>query len=636
MKLNIVKTVAATSLLALPALTACEDQMNYDEYEVYGDDYMTSHWSRVEGVVDLIYNQLESDFGAYSGAMMASATDEAVYSHAGSSIEAFYNGAWSAANDKAHIWGGAFKGIEYANLVLGSFSGLTFDNYRKQSGFINSYRKYLNFQWECRFLRAYYYFSLVREYGGVPLITTELSTEELNSLPRNTSDEVFDFIESECNAIVDSIVRDYNNPGWATNTFETGRANFLAVMALRSRAALYHASPLFAGSADAHELWGKAAKYAKIAIDSCEARGLSLNASYADLFQPESYKLRNEVIWDRRGTATNNNFEKYNFPIGMVNAGGGNCPTQNLVDAYEMKNGKAIDEEGSGYDPQNPYVGRDDRFYATVAYNGDAYPQKLPTIYLQLYTGGANALPNVNATPTGYYLKKYCVASTDISGSTGTYHNWLIFRLAELYLNYAEAMINYAGSGYATAEYDGTSLDLTAAQAINKVRARAGQPDIAEGLSADDFMARYKNEKFVEFAFENHRFYDIRRWKEADKHLEIKSMNITLVSDSVRNTQVLALINENVTTEVITDSIRVTTKSGDETTTATFAYDGGKYDLLTDTALLHISYTDASYSTYNVVSDNTTRKWNDRNYLFPIPQADMQKQNGGWTQNPGW
>ena len=587
------KILIGLASVALFALTGCNDEFNYVEGYTFDEEYMQNHWSRVGGFVAKIYDELDSDFGMYSGAMLASACDEAVYSHNGASIEDFYNGSWSPANSKAHLWNSAWTGIQYANLVLGSYSDLTFDDYKSQNGYVDAYRQYINYSYECRFLRAYLYFTLLREYGGVPIITTEMSADEVNSQPRNSIDEVFAFIDSECADIIDTtrtteflwrdtariaaahIAYDNTNPGWSQTAQETGRADVLTVLCLRARAALYHASPLFAGDNDQKELWGIAAARCKEVLDDAKNRGKSLNSDYAALFAPESYKLRNEVIFDRRALSTTNNVEKYNFPVSMTNAQGGNCPSQNLVEAYETINGLTIDED-TAFDATNPYANRDPRLTATVAVNGESWPQALPKVALETFIGGADGLPAVNATPTGYYLKKYINGSTIINGSSANafYHNWLVFRLGEFYLDYAEAVANYLGSGYATGECDGVALDMSAAEAINVVRSRVKMPPIKEGLSLDQFLERYKNERFVELAFEGHRFYDIRRWKEGDKHLAIKTMEITMNADSSFN--------------------------------------------------------------YNVKVDETTRKWDDKYYFFPISQSEMMKQSGGWSQNPGW
>ena len=164
------------------------------------------------------------------------------------------------------------------------------------------------------------------------------------------------------------------------------------------------------------------------------------------LFQKDNWQNSEECIFVRRIVSASNTFEKYNFPIGLENAGGGNCPTQNLVEAYE---------EG------------DIRLEATVAQNGEQWPNNT----LETFIGGANGQPIAYATPTGYYLKKYVNKSLTIGASNATTerHHWVTFRLGEFYLNYAEAMLNYTGGGYETA----SGLSMTAAQAVNVVRTRA-------------------------------------------------------------------------------------------------------------------------------------------------------------------
>ncbi len=568
MKLNhyIIGVFAALSL------ASCSDKMDYHEYKVDGADYIKEMFSRTGGLITTIYQNLDSDFGNYSGAMLSSATDESAYSHPGNQVEDFYNGAWGPTNAKGSIWSSCYQGISYCNLFLDEFVGLTFPDYRLDVDYLKEMYQYNNYQWEARWARAYFYFLLVRQYGDVPLKVHNMDAAEANNLPRSSAEEIFKFIDSECEAIKDTIIKDYNNLGnMAMSMTESGRANNLAVLALRARAALYHASPLFNPTND-KELWHQAALRALECINACKARSMSLVSDYMSLFQSDNYKDTKEIIFARRqnGTSTNNNFEKYNFPIGMENAGGGNCPTQNLVDAFEMTNGKAISDADSGYDPQNPYANRDKRLSWIVAVNGEQWPNANPKP-LELYYGGANAAPITYASTTGYYLKKYCNPSTVIgaTGANSFYHNWVVFRLAEMYLNLAEAMLNYTGDGYATAD----GLSMSAAAALNVVRTRAGQPNIEEGLSAAAFKQKVENERFVELAFEGHRFYDVRRWKEAPQYLtNIRKMDIRLNADST------------------------------------------------------VTYTPAALE---------TRQWDDKMYFFPIPQSEIQKA-GSLTQNPGW
>ena len=548
MKIRNILSLAAISFI----MASCGDKMDYKEYSVYDEDYVKKTFARSAGLVTSIYNDLDYDFGNYNGALLASATDEAVYSHAGNAIETFYNGGWSATNNNdASLWTKCWRGISYANLYLDTFKDEKFEEYLMDLDYKQELHQYQNLQYEARFLRAYYYFLLVRSFGGVPLITKSMDANETNSQPRATSDEVFQFINSECEAIKDSIVKDYSNLGnmQLKSKNETGRANNLAVLALKARAALYYASPLFNTSND-KERWHQAALANKELIDECRNRGMKLTADYGSLFQKDNWQNTEECIFVRRIVSSNNNFEKYNFPIGLENAGGGNCPTQNLVEAYE-----------SG----------DIRLTATVAMNGEQWPNDV----LETFVGGANGQPIAYATPTGYYLKKYVNKSLTIGASNPTTerHHWVTFRLGEFYLNYAEAMLNYTGSGY-TAE---SGLNMTAAAAMNVVRTRAKLPNIASDLSPSQFADRLENERFVELAFEGHRFYDLRRWKKAGeaKYRTIKSMYITKNADGTFN----------------------------ET----------------------------------VQSDASTRSyWDDKMYLFPISQSEILKSGGNLTQNPGW
>lgn len=555
------------------ALASCGDKMDYKEYSVFDEDYVKTTFARSAGLVTSVYNDLDYDFGNYSGALLASATDESVYSHSGNAIEKFYDGGWSASNNNdASLWTKCWRGISYANLFLTEFKDQTFEDYLTDLDYKAELHQYQNLQFEARFLRAYYYFLLVRSFGGVPLITTTMDAMEINSQPRATSDEVFQFINSECKAIQDTIVKDYSDLGamQLKSKNETGRVNNLCVLALKARASLYYASPLFNPNND-KERWHQAALDNLELINTCRARGMKLSADYGALFQKDNWQNSEECILVRRIVSASNTFEKYNFPIGLENAGGGNCPTQNLVDAYEMTNGKAITDADSGYDPQNPYANRDARLAMTVAVNGEQWPNET----LETFIGGANALPITYATPTGYYLKKYVNKSLTIGALNATTerHHWVIFRLAEFYLNYAEAMLNYTGSGYETS----SGLSMTAAAALNVVRARAKQPNLATGLDANQFKERLQNERFVELAFEGHRFYDLRRWKVAgeQKYRTIKSMRITKNADG------------------------------------TF--------------------------TYTPQSDTSTRSyWDDKMYLFPLAQSEILKSGGALTQNPGW
>lgn len=566
--------LGAMTLLPASFLSSCSDQMNYNEYYVYDWEYMTQIFGRAEGFLTTAYNELDYDFGQdMSGAMLASASDESEYAYTGNSVSDFYNGSWSTTNAHSAMWTSAFKGIRYANLFLDEFSNLSFDNLKYNDDYAAQMFNYKNMKYEARFLRAYFYFNLVRQYGGVPIIKSNISADEVNKLSRNTSDEVFDFIDSECDAIKDSIVKDYTDLGdYALSTTPTGRANNLAVLALKARAALYHASPLFNESND-KELWHKAAAACKELIDASEAQGKKLARKYESLWSSTNFTDKEpfgEILFIRC-VGESNQWEKYNFPIGLEGAKGGNCPTQDMVDAYEMKKtGLAINEAGSGYDAKNPYVGRDPRFELTICHNETKRWPNWATDLIYTYQGAANGLPLDGGTPTGYYLKKLLNAAVDTRAATTnmTKHNWVTFRLGEAYLNYAEAVFKYLGSADATS----AEFPMSAREAASKTRTRVSMPAFPTGMSNDAFWEKYKNERRVELAFEGHRFWDVRRWKEADKYFsKITEMQITKNDDG----------------------------------------------------------------TYTYTPKTINRRWEDKMYLFPIPQSEILK-DPNLTQNPGW
>lgn len=578
-------------------LVSC-NKMDYNEYTAFDHSYIDRNFEYVGGFMTTIYNNLDTDWGNFSGAMLSSATDESEYSHDGNAIEDFYNGAWSPANPRMTIWNNAWAGITYCNEMLDNWQGLEFPEFNQISKYKAKLNQYNNYQYECRWARAYFYFTLVRQYGDVPFKIHNASGPEQAALPRTSTDEIFKFIDDECADIQDKIIEDYTNLGdLATDNVETGRANKFAVMALRAQAALYHASPLFNKNNDA-ELWHQAALRYKEYVTAAEAAGKTLANDYKILWSDQFYsnsEAAKEIIFARR-TAAAHSFENYNFPVGYSSAQGGNCPTQDLVDAYNMKaSGKMIDDATSGYDPTNPYAGRDPRFEMTIAHNEDAWPKDLAnTSYtkLQTYVGGYHARPRVSyATPTSYYLKKFCFESQVLRTGrvTDSAHGWLTFRMGQAYLDYAEALFQWFKSQGNAAAYDATAPDLPtkAITLLNKTRRRTGvmlptltTTDITDN---DTFWKRYKNERQVELAFEGHRFYDIRRWKEdGDKFMNIHRMEITV---------------------------------------ATYAADG---------------VTPATY-TYKVVPvTRGTGKWQDKWNLFPISQTEIMKSGGAMTQNPGW
>ena len=503
-------------------MTGC-NFMDCDEADNYSKEDVLASYTRVEQLVTNVYGHLQHGFCNIDGAMQDAATDDAVHIYESSSIQYFVNGMWSPDLLVDDLWAKYYSGIRAANLYLKETEGLTFSEYEYGDNYENIMKEFNNYKYEVRFLRAYFYFELVKRYRNVPLVLGVLSQEEANEMPSTSYEEIVKFIVDECTDVAKYLPVSYSS-------FQSKAA----ALALKSRVTLYMASPLF--SEDSDEKWKTAAKAAYEIIGSASELGCSLG-KYADLFG-ETNNMASEVIL-ARSVGETGDFEKLNFPVGI----GGNrgtaptstCPTQNLVDAYETADGKPFDWNNPDM-AKNPYANRDKRLGMTIAYNGMVWPVKP----LEIWEGGANGLPIQYATTTGYYLKKYLNNSISFESDskvTKKYHNWILFRYGEILLNYAEAMVN----AFNDPNYKNAELKMSALEAVNLVRDRSDvkMPLLPDNLNADDFLKRVKNERRVELAFEGHRFWDLRRWKALDETTNIYGVKVEKSGEGFKYTKFL-------------------------------------------------------------------------------------------------
>lgn len=503
-----IRIVILCSVL-IPLLGACNKSLDYSEATFFPEDAILNNPSLYKALLTTIYAYLPTDFNNIDGAMRASASDDAVHVWDLSAIKRFNDGSWSALQPLDDQWGHLYTGIRSANVFLQKSEGQKFEELRYNDGYREMMIQYDNYPNEARFLRAFFYFELIKRYGDVPLVTHPLTVEEANTIPRTPYYDVVDFIVSECDDIIPKLPVSYANlPG-----AETGRATKGAAMALKARTLLYAASPL-------HNLTNDQSKWVAAASAASELINLnqySLDGSYKNVV---NNIYSSELILETR-QGFSNAFEIANFPVGYQGGTTGTCPTQNLVEAYEMQEtGMNIHEQESGFVPQNPYAGRDPRMYETILYNGAAWKG----LTIEVWPGGFNGPPQERATKTGYYLKKYVIEGVSLNpvNPTTQQHVWVVFRYGEVLLNYAEAMNEAFGP-------NGTgpgTLQMTARDAVNLVRARAGMPAFPEGLSKDDFREKLRNERRVELAFEDSRFWDIRRWLMGSATVEIQGVDV--------------------------------------------------------------------------------------------------------------
>jgi hypothetical protein len=301
--------------------------------------------------------------------------------------------------------------------------------------------------------------------------------------------------------------------------FNRGRATKTAAMALKARLLLYFASPLH-NTANDLSRWQNAADAAKTLMD-LNKHALLNSADYTNLwnYSVAATQYNKEVIFATTALLTNS-IESNNAPVGFNGALGRTNPTQNLVDAFEMTNGKPITDPASGYNPANPYLNRDPRLNRFIIYNGSTFKTGTLTRAVETFDGGLdNPASNPNSTKTGYYMRKFLsdAATYNIPSPATVRRPWVIFRYAEVLLNYAEALNEAVGAN--TEVYN----------AINQVRVRAGMPALPAGLSQSQMRDRIRNERRVELCFEDHRFFDVRRWMQGETIFNgpVRGMKIT-------------------------------------------------------------------------------------------------------------
>lgn len=503
-------------------LCSCNDFLDREEDSFIDKTATFDSYNRTKQYLTYAYSLLPEGLNRFSGdALLGAATDDACFAIESSNIQQFNNGSWNALSNPDNVWDRYFAGIAKCCTLLENSNHINLDISRldpaKRVEYENNLKDIRMWRAEAHFLRAYFNFELLKRYGPIPIIKSTLDiNKDYSDTPRPTMKEVVEFIANDCDMAADSL----ELTPWRNMNDAFGRATKGAALALKSRLLLYAASPLYVDFGDIDEankpsdatLWKAAADAAKAVIDLNQ---YELAPAYDDLFKNDFQNK--EYIFVRR-YPSNSDFEKSNFPVSYGGKGGTN-PSQNLIDDYEMLDGTAFDWS----DPvkaAHPFENRDERLLATVLMNGVLFKGKR----VATYPGGADAMPNPNATKTGYYLRKFLNENVNIQtggGSDG--HVVPLFRLAEIYLNYAEALN----------EYDPTNPDI--AVYLNKIRERVSLPDVPSGLTQEQMRTLIHHERRVELAFEEHRFWDVRRWKVASSTLGAPVKGVKITQDDAGN-----------------------------------------------------------------------------------------------------
>jgi len=455
---------------------------------------------------------------------------------------------------------------------------------------------------EAYFLRAYFYHNLMMLFGGVPLVEEvfELGQDPENlRIPRSTFEETIEFIVADLDRAADRLSRLGRQPGHATQG---------AAFALKSRVLLHAASDLFEENPLGSELvaytsgsqqdrWQRAKNAAQAVIDLGEYDLVPAPTpdDYHQLFVNGG---GGEAIWARHFNGDTgspydgqHDISLWSSPNGY-NSWSGDTPTQEHVDAYEMADGSEFSWDNPEY-AENPYENRDPRFEANIMYNGMDWRERpgglreldpegvIQTGWYEV-PGQEDLQPGLdtregpnepwNGTRTGYQVKKF--VDRNVEPADEQSHNpWIFLRYAEILLNYAEASAELGE-------------DEDARWALNQVRSRVGMPDVS--TSGEELIERIRHERKIELAFEERRFFDIRRWMIAPD----------IYSEPARGIQVTGRLDE-------------------------------------DGELLHVDGEAHRYDFEYEIIEVENREWRERTYFLPIPRGEMEA-NPELEQNPGY
>jgi hypothetical protein len=406
---------------------------------------------------------------------------------------------------------------------------------------------------QVHFLRALCYFELLKRFGGVPLITkVYTSTDNSYTESRASWDSTENFILADIAAALPGLQATV--PSGQEGTATTG-----AALALKSRLLLYAASPYFNPSNDMAR-WQAAADAALAVINlnqySLYGTSTTYGKIFTDFFNPEVIFARvyGNVLEDRYNTVYRdlspngyNGYSAYNV-------------LEQMVDAFQMSDGTAF-SWSNPTEAANPYANRDPRLYADVLTNGASFQGRPAQFWLGGLDSKLSALSPWNASKTGYTILKMVDSTYNFNVQPYSPAQWIVFRLGEIYLNYAEA----------EAELGQTATALTY---LNKIRERAGMPDVVSP-GGTDLIQKIQQERRVELCFEGHRFFDLRRWGIADQGAG-DALGIIITPTNAQNT--------------------------------TFSYQ---------------------------VDTVQTRVWQQSFYFYPIPRSEIQA-DPQLTQNPGY
>ncbi|MFC2081490.1 RagB/SusD family nutrient uptake outer membrane protein [Bacteroidota bacterium] len=525
---NIIGTITVITIFA-----GCTEYLDPNPFDgTYDEAYVWNTPSFAEGVLMQAFQDLHpSSWRVQNNELMAVLTDDAVSSNLSSTAGNFAQGLQSPYFNLNHIntWAVDYSNIFNINKFLENIGSTKYDpDSVTNQIFIRKYKG------DAYFLRAYYHWKLLKRFGGlsgsevmgIPVIKKSLNIEDSYDIPRRTYMETVEAIMEDCDSSLQFVPEQYTGDDLVTGVQYYGSPTKAIVLSLKGIIAAYAASPGYNIDNDP-ELWDSAASKLSQALLHIDGEFNTDALPPRNFHEPENP----DVIWRAPYDASNYSNEINNYPPSLRGSGRTN-PSQNLVDAFPDAEGYPI-SESSIYDPDKPYENRDQRFYKTIVYNNSVIGGDSSVI--ETFSGGADSrqVNKESGTRTGYYLKKLLSENVTLfperRGIEPTFY--IAISKTDLYLLFAEAL-NELGGPY-DSRYGISSRNL-----MVKIRRRAGHSTdlylftlATQGKEA--FREFIRNERRIELCFQDHRYWDLRRWGELKKiNADVYGMEITKVIDS--------------------------------------------------------------------------------------------------------
>jgi len=558
---------------------SCDDMLTPNKDGALLESDIWVNTTRSLNVMYNIYNTTPTGYHRIDGAMLAAATDEAVHSVATSNIKALNDGTWGPSYLIDDVWDRYFDGIRKVNEFLYNIDSVEIKPVVGTIDQIQLTRTRSRLKREALFLRALFYHELTKRYAGVPLITSYYRTIDYTKVARASYNDCVQQMVADCDSAAVGLPESYKGTlAGFDDIKDLGRPTKWAAKALKARILLYKASPLNRGNDDP-------TPYYKAVGDICSsimtisrskphqliAFGTTENIN--NIFTPSTLiPMYNKEIIFSTSYFTGVDIERNNVPARFGGSGQTN-PTQNLAEAFFD-----LAKEMNVFFPTDPYSNLDPRFYEYFNYNGKSLTVNNKTYVIDTKVGGLDALgSSQTATRTGYYLNKFIMKTSIWDGSSNVVNRTFpVIRYAELLLNFAEAR----NEQYTNPDNcPGDSIRKAIQEVHNRSRGGVvGTYIVPAGISQSQMRDIIRRERQIELAFEEHRFFDVRRWR--------------LYDDPIQREKLLTIKGVKITKD--------------------------EYDVTT-------------YEPYIIEK----RVWNNRMYNYPIPRAEiircpLIKQNPGW------